>query len=265
MYYIICESEEYGDRKERINMDGFQHILGSVRRAVTDYDMIKNGDRIAVGLSGGKDSILLLTAISELHRFAGIDFGLCAITVDIGLSGMDFSPTEDFCRTLGVPYHTVKTDIAEIVFNVRHEKNPCSLCAKLRRGALHGEAKNQGCNKLALGHHNDDVVDTFMLNLVHEGRLGTFEPVTYLSRRDLYMIRPLIYVREHEVVSAVRDLRLPVVTSTCPADKNTEREEMRKLLTYIDRDYRGIRKRVFGAIERAGLDGWHENERGRKE
>ena len=253
----------WGQKGHR-NMDGFQHLLGSVRRAVTDYSMIENGDRVAVGLSGGKDSTLTLVALSELRRFAGIDFELCAITVDMGLSGMDFSPIEELCRTLGVPYHTVKTDIAEIVFDVRHEKNPCSLCAKLRRGALHGEAKLRGCNRLALGHHNDDVVDTFMLNLVHEGRLGTFEPVTYLSRRELYMIRPLIYVREYEVVSLVRELGLPVVTSTCPADKHTEREEMKKLLTEIDRDYRGIRKRIFGAIERAGLDGWHENERGRK-
>ena len=245
-------------------MDYFQHLLGTVRRAVTDYDMIHSGDKIAVGMSGGKDSTLLLYALSELRRFDGFDFDLCAITVDMGLPGMDFAPMTDLCERIGVPYHTVKTDIAKIVFEERREKNPCSLCAKMRRGALHGEAKTRGCNKLALGHHNDDVVDTFMLNLVHEGRLGTFEPVTYLSRRDLTMIRPLIYVREYEVIRLMEELGLPVVKSACPADKHTEREEMKTLLSDIDRRYRGIRTRIFGAIGRANLDGWHECERGRK-
>ncbi len=245
-------------------MEEFQHLLGAVRRAVTDYNMIENGDSVAVGMSGGKDSTLLLAALAELRRFAGIDFNLFAVTVDMGFEDMDFSPISELCRSLGVPYYTVKTEIGKLIFEVRQEKNPCSLCAKLRRGALHGEVKARGGNKLALGHHYDDVVDTFMLNLVHEGRLSTFEPVTYLSRRDLYMIRPLIYVREYESRSLVESLGLPVVKSACPADKKTERESMKRLLDSIDSDYRGIRTRIFGAIERSGIDGWHESERGRK-
>lgn len=246
-------------------MDELQHMLGTVRRAVADYNMISDGDKIAVGLSGGKDSTLLLYALYRLREFLGKSFELCAVTVGMGLSGMDFSPIADMCQSLGVPYYTAKTEIAEIVFNERHEKNPCSLCAKLRRGALNGEAKAHGCNKIALGHHNDDVVDTFMLNLVHGGRIGTFEPITYLSRQDITMIRPLIYAREYEVERLVGSLGLPVVKSTCPADKNTEREKMKELLADIDRRYRGIGKRIFGAIERSGIDGWYEPPRGRRE
>ncbi len=244
-------------------MDEYQHVLGAVRRAVTDYNMIERGDTVAVGISGGKDSLLLLSALSDLRRISG-GFELFAVTVDMGFDGMDFSPVDEFCRTLGVPYYTVKTEIGKLIFDVRREKNPCSLCAKLRRGALHGAVKEHGGNKLALGHHFDDVVDTFMLNLVHEGRLGTFEPVTYLSRRDLYMIRPLIYVHEYESRRLAESLGLPVVKSACPADKHTERESMKRLLDTIDIEYRGIRTRIFGAIERSGIDGWKESERGRK-
>lgn len=245
-------------------MDEYQHMLGAVRRAVTEYNMIEQGDRIAVGVSGGKDSTLLLAALSELRKFIGIDFDLFAITVDMGFKDMDFTPISELCRSLCIPYYTVKTEIGSLIFDIRHEKNPCSLCAKMRRGALHSEVKAHGGNKLALGHHYDDVVDTFMLNLVHEGRLGTFEPVTYLSRRDLYMIRPLIYVHEYESRRLAEQLRLPVVKSACPADKHTERESMKRLLDSIDRDYRDIRSRIFGAIERSGIDGWHESSRGKK-
>ncbi|HOQ14869.1 MAG TPA: ATP-binding protein, partial [Bacillota bacterium] len=162
------------------------------------------------------------------------------------------------------PYSIVKTQIAEIVFDVRREPNPCSLCAKMRRGALHNEAKRLGCNKLALGHHNNDVVDTFMLNLIYGSRFGTFQPVTYLSRKDITVIRPFIYAQEYEIASYAKEAGLPVMKSPCPADGGTERAEMKKLLSELGHRYHGIRKSIFGAIERAQIDGYHENRRGKR-
>ncbi len=245
-------------------MDRFQHMLGAVRRAADDFGMISRGDRVAVGLSGGKDSALLLAALADLRRIDGFDFELCALTVDAGVPGMDLSATDELCLRYSVPHYTIKTEIARLVFDVRQEKNPCSLCSRLRRGALCAEAEARGCGKLALGHHFDDVVDTFMLNLVHGGRLATFEPMTFLPEHNVSIIRPLAYVREHEIARLAEELSLPLACGRCPADKNTEREEMKKLLHELDGRYRGIRKRIFGAICRAGIDGWHDSERGRK-
>ncbi len=232
--------------------------MSFTRRAVDDYGMIEDGDRIGVGISGGKDSLTLLFALAELRRFYPKSFELVAISVDMGFEGVDFTPIADLCRELDVPFVVVPTQISRIVFDVRCEKNPCGLCAKMRRGALHDECKRQGCNKLALGHHFDDVVETFMLNLFYEGRLGSFSPVTYLSRKDLTMIRPLLYAQEKDVRYFVNRHPLPVIESPCPADKNTERESMKTLLASMERNNKGLRHRIFGALQKAGIDGYKE-------
>ena len=219
--------------------------------------MIRPGDRIAVGVSAGKDSLTLLCAMAELRRFYPVPFELVAITVDMGFEdGMDFSPIQKLCDQLNVPYYIEKTEIAKIIFDIRKEKNPCSLCAKMRRGVLHSTAKELGCNKIAFGHHFDDVVETFMLNLFHEGRIGCFSPVTYLSRADITLIRPLVYMPEKDVRYFANREKLPVVKSPCPADGHTEREEMKKLLDTLERQHKGLRHRIFGAIARGEVDGF---------
>lgn len=242
-------------------MKEIQRLLGFCRRAADDYGMIKENDRIAVGVSGGKDSLALLYALSELRRFYPVPFTLFAITVDMGFEGSDFSAVKDFCEGLSVPYRAVKTDIADIIFNVRKETNPCSLCAKMRRGVLHSTAKEMGCNKVALGHHFDDAVETFMMNLFFEGRVGCFSPVTYLSNTDLYLIRPMIYAKESDVEYFVRHATLPIVKSLCPEDRATEREEMKKLLRSLEKDNEGLRHRIFGALTKSGVDGWKPPEK----
>ena len=239
-------------------MSDTKRLLSFVRRAVDDYAMIEEGDVIAVGVSGGKDSLALLTALAGLRRFYPKHFTLRAISIDMGLEGMDFSRVADYCRELDVPYDVIPSEISKIIFDIRREANPCSLCAKMRRGALHRAAAALGCNKVALGHHFDDVVETFMLNLFYEGRIGCFRPVTYLSRTGITVIRPLIYMPEKDIRYFAAHSELPVVKSTCPADGNTEREEMKKLLAGLDRAHKGLRYRIFGAIQRAGVDGFRE-------
>ena len=237
-------------------MNNTKLLLSYTRRAVDDYSMIDDGDKIAVGVSAGKDSLALLCALSQLRRFYPKKFELIGITVDMGFDGMDFSPIKNFCDELEVEYHVVPTQISKIIFDVRKESNPCSLCAKMRRGALHTAAKELGCNKVALGHHFDDVVETFMLNLFYEGRLGCFQPVTYLSRIDLHVIRPMIYMPEKDVRYFANKVSLPVISSPCPADKNTERENMKQLLASIEKENKGLRYRIFGAIQRGEIDGF---------
>ncbi len=239
-------------------MENIKRVLSFTRRAVDDYEMIKSGDKIAVGISGGKDSLTLLCALAELRRFYPESFELVGISVDMGLDGMDFSEVERLCVDLEVPFHRVETQISKIIFDVRKEKNPCSLCAKMRRGALHSAAVELGCNKVALGHHFDDVVETFMLNLFFEGRLGCFQPVTYLSRMNIHLIRPMVYMPEKDIRYFASRADLPVVKSTCPADGETEREEMKKLLATLERQNKGLRYRIFGAIQRGGIDGFRE-------
>ena len=239
-------------------MENIKRVLSFVRRALDDYLMIEDGDKIAVGVSAGKDSLTLLCAMAEIRRFYPKKFDLLAITVDMGFEGMDFSPVKSFCEELGVEYEIVPTQISKIIFDVRKEKNPCSLCAKRRRGALYNYAKERGCNKVALGHHFDDVVETFMLNLFFEGRLGCFQPVTYLSNTDITLIRPMIYMPEKDVRYFASKTELPIQKSPCPADGNTEREEMKKLLTSLERENKGLRYRIFGAIQRGGIDGFRE-------
>lgn len=233
-----------------------RRILSYVRRAVDDYGMIEDGDRIAVGVSAGKDSLTLLAALAALNRFYPKRFELVAITIDMGFPNTDFSAVEAFCKEREVPYHVIPSEIYKIIFEVRKEKNPCSLCAKMRRGALHNAAKALGCNKIALGHHFDDAVETFMLNLFHEGRIGCFSPVTYLSRADLYMIRPMVYLPEKDIRYFSSHTALPVVKSACPADGNTEREEIKQLLANLDRKHKGLRYRIFGAMQRGEIDGF---------
>ena len=234
-----------------------RRLLSFTRRAVDDYSMIEEGDRIAVGVSGGKDSLALLCALSDLRRFYPKSFSLVAITVNAGFPNMDFTPVAEFCEKLEIPYVIKESGIADVVFNKRKETNPCSLCAKMRRGSLHDAAKEQGCNKIALGHHFDDVVTTFMLNLFREGRIGCFSPVTYLSRKDLTMIRPLIYAHEDDVRYFVRGNDLPLVQNTCPEDKQTERENMLQFLNDLDRKDKGLKHRIFTAIQKGNVDGFH--------
>lgn len=220
--------------------------------------MIRPGDRVAVGVSAGKDSLTLLYALAELRRFYPVPFTLCAITVDMGFDPpADLSPIRALCQKLDVPYHVVPSDIAKVVFDIRKEKNPCSLCAKMRRGALHGYASEIGCNVVALGHHFDDAVETFMLNLFFEGRIGCFSPVSYLSRRKIRLIRPLLYLPEKDIRYFAQKMDLPVVKSVCPADGNTEREAMKRLLAGLEREHRGLRHRIFGAMQRGEIDGFH--------
>ena len=237
-------------------MNEMRRLLSFVRRAVDDYGMIEEGDRIAVGVSGGKDSLALLSALAEMRRFYPKKYEVVAITVDMGFEGMDFSEVAEFARRLHVKYRVEKTDIAKIIFDVRKESNPCSLCAKMRRGSLHAAAQAEGCNKVALGHHYDDAVETFMMNLFFEGRLGCFSPMSYLSNRKITLIRPMLYATEKDVQYFARRQRLPIVTSLCPEDHATERENMKNLLTELERDNKGIKHRIFGAMCKAGIDGF---------
>ncbi len=240
-------------------MEHIKRILSYTRRALDDYQMIEAGDRIAVGVSAGKDSLTLLCAMAELRRFYPVPFELVAVTVDMGFDGgMDFAPIRALCEELDVPYHVFPSEIAKIIFEIRKEKNPCSLCAKMRRGALHNAAKELGCNVVALGHHFDDAVETFMLNLFFEGRIGCFSPVTYLSRKQLKLIRPMIYMPEKDVRYFASKVALPVIPSPCPADGATQREEMKKLLNDLDRRHNGLRYRIFGAMQRGEVDGFRE-------
>ena len=223
-----------------------QKLLSYVRRAVDHYHMIEPGDRIAVGVSGGKDSLALLAALANLRRFYPNPFELTAITLEMGYEEMDFEPVQRFCDALAVEYIRVPTQIKQIIFDVRQEPNPCSLCAKMRRGALHEAALAAGCKKVALGHHYDDVVETYLLSLFYEGRISCFLPVTYLDRKSITLIRPLLYTPERYVRSIARRYELPVVHNPCPADGNTKRQEIKELL----------HQRIFGAIQRYPLRGW---------
>lgn len=233
-----------------------QKMLSFVRRAVDHYHMIEEGDRIAVGVSGGKDSLTLLAALAELRRFYPKKYDIVAITLEMGYEEMDFKPVAELCRRLDVEYIRIPTQIKQIVFDIRREENPCSLCAKLRRGALHEAALAAGCKKVALGHHFDDVVETYMLSLFYEGRISCFKPVTFLDRKGVTLIRPLLYVPEYAVRSFVRRHSLPVVHNPCPADGNTKREEVKTLLKELEKQFPGLRGRVFGAIQRYPLGGW---------
>lgn len=237
-----------------------QMLMSRMRAAIEKYNMIAEGDRIAVGVSGGKDSLALLYALAEMRRFMPVYYELQAVTVDMRFDGVDgdFSSIEALCERLGVPYEVKRTELYDVIFNQRREANPCSLCARMRRGLLHDEAVRLGCNKLALGHHLDDAVVTFYMNLLQGGTIGCFSPVSYLSRKDLYMIRPMVFATEREVERAARRLELPIVRSMCPADGVTERQRVKELLDSLQRDsgYSSLYQKTLGAMQRANLDGW---------
>ena len=237
-----------------------QKMLSYVRRAVDQYHMIEDGDVIAVGVSGGKDSLALLAALANLRRFYPKKFELKAITLEMGYEEMDFTPVAELCQKLDVEYITRQTDIKTIVFDIRQEENPCSLCAKMRRGALNDTAKQCGGNKVAVGHHYDDVIETVMMSLLYEGRFNCFLPMTYLNRRDITVIRPMIYAPEAYIKSLVRRLELPVVHNPCPADGNTTREEIKQLIRTLEHQNHGVRQRIFGAVQRYPLRGWGMDE-----
>ena len=235
-----------------------QKILGYMRKACQEFDLIEKGDRIAVGVSGGKDSLVLLAGLAKMRRFELFDYDIVAISLDPRFNGQsgNYEPVKRLCDELGVEYRLIETDIGEIVFKVRNESNPCSLCAKMRRGALHDEAKLAGCNKIALGHHFDDVVETFVMNLFREGRVGCFAPKTYLSRKDITMIRPLVFAPEAQVSSCCTRNGFEVVKSKCPADKTTVREETKNWLYEMEKNDKGFKQRLFGALRRSGVNGW---------
>lgn len=236
-----------------------QQLYSFVRKAVDDYHMIEEGDKIAVGISGGKDSLTLLYALHGLMRFYPQKFQIHVVTVDLGFQNLDLSRIRSLCEELDVPYTIVKTDIAQIVFEERKENSPCSLCAKMRKGALNQAIKDAGCNKVAYAHHKDDVVETMMMSLVYEGRFHTFSPVTYLDRTDLKVIRPLIYVNEADVIGFVNKYELPVVKSPCPVDGYTKREYIKNLLKKINTDAPGVKNRMFTAICNGNMKGWGDN------
>ena len=217
--------------------------------------MIKPGDKIGVGVSGGKDSIALLVFLAELRKYDHVPFELEAVTVDLGF-GMDFTPIEELCNKLNVPFTLVKTEIAPVIFEYRKEKNPCSMCAKMRRGALNQALLDRGLNKLALGHHYDDAVETFMMSLLYEGRISCFQPVTDLDRTGIIQIRPMLYIHEQTVDNFVRKQGLPVVHNRCPVDKRTKREEIKKLVYELSATYPDLKERIFGAMQRLPLPEW---------
>ena len=240
-------SEESIDSRKEVIMK-LQQVLSRVRKAVEDYHMIEEGDKIAIGISGGKDSLTLLYAMSYLRRFYPRHFDIIAVTVDLGFGNLDLSRIRALCDQLEVEYHLVETEIAPIVFEARKESNPCSLCAKMRKGALNQAVKDLQCNKVAFAHHKDDLVETMMMSFLFEGRLHTFSPVTYWDRSGLTLIRPLLYMYEGEVKGFVREMNLPVLKSPCPIDGSTKREYVKKVINQLNHDHPGAKAKMYHAI-----------------
>lgn len=225
-----------------------RRLLSYTRQAIDDYHLIEDQDRIAVGLSGGKDSLTLMYALKNLQRFYPKHFQLTAITVDLGFKGFHPQAMQTFCETLEVPFKLVKTQISEIVFG-NGSNHPCSLCAKLRKGAFNQAALDNGCNKIAYAHHRDDLIETMLLSLFYEGRFHTFSPKTYLERTGLTLIRPLIYAPEADIKGFQNKYKLPVTVNPCPADGNTKRAYVKQLLATLNQDNPGIKERLFNAIQ----------------
>lgn len=237
-----------------------QRLLSITRKAIDDYNLINDGDKIAVGISGGKDSLTLLYALNGLKRFYPKHFELEAITADLGFEGMDTNIIRNMCDDMGVPYTVVSTNISEIIFNERKESNPCSLCAKMRKGALNEVLKEKGINKIAYAHHKDDVVETLLMSLIYEGRFHTFSPLTYLDRTGVTVIRPLLYMNEADVIGFTNKYNLPVQKKICPADGYTKREYIKNLLRQLNKENPGVKERLFTAVVNSNIKGWSKNE-----
>ena len=239
-----------------------QQIMSQIRAAVDSYQLIQPGDRIAVGISGGKDSLILLCTLANMRKFLPMKYDLVAITVDPYFNNIqtDFSQVEELCRRLQVTYEVRRSQLGNIIFEQRKESNPCSLCARMRRGILHDMSKKHNCNKLALGHHFDDAVQTFFMNLFYGGKIGCFSPMSYLSRKDLYLIRPMVFCEESKVKSAAQRYHLPVVKSECPVDGHTCRQSTQELIKDLEKQFPDLRKKVMGALQRANIDGWGKQE-----
>lgn len=235
-----------------------QQLLSFTRKAVDEYQMIQEGDHIAVGISGGKDSLTLLYALHGLKRFYPNKFELSAITVDLGYEEFNLEPIHKLCEEMDVPYKVVKTDIARILFEERKESNPCSLCAKMRKGALNDAVKEMGCNKVAYAHHKDDIIETMLLSLIFEGRFHSFSPKTYLDRMDLTVIRPIMFVDEADVIGFRNKYELPVVKSKCPVDGYTKRQYAKELVKQLNTEHPGAKNRMFTAILNGNISGWPE-------
>lgn len=235
-----------------------QKLIGKVRAAVERYQLIEEGDRVAVGVSGGKDSLFLLCAMAELSRYYPKSFTVTAITADPCFGGgeTDFSRVEALCSSLGVPYILKRTNLGQVIFEDRKETSPCSLCAKMRRGILHNLCVEHGLNKIALGHHYDDAVQTFLMNLFYGGKLGCFSPKSYLSRKNITLIRPLIFCEEREIRNAAARMELPIVKSGCPADGVTARKDTELLISRLEQDFPDLKAKLLGAMQRSGIDGW---------
>lgn len=233
-----------------------QQISGYIRRAVDDFDMIEPGETVAVALSGGKDSILMLHGLKHLSRYHPAKFDVVAIFIDLGFGNIDIETMKQECENLDVPLIIRRTDIAPLVFEVRKESNPCALCAKMRRGAIHDAAIEAGCRTIALGHHRDDAIETLAMNLIYEGRIGCFQPVTYLDRKDVRAIRPMLYLTERQIANTVERLKLPIVKNPCPMDHTSMRKETKDLLKEAEERFPGLAERLFGAIVRSDLPGW---------
>lgn len=226
-----------------------KRVLGSVRRADEKYGLIDDGDKIAVGVSGGKDSLMLLFALSIYKKFSKKNFEICAITVDLGFKPFDLTPIKQFCDKLGVEYTIINSEIGDVVFNIRKEKNPCALCANMRRGALNNAAKELSCNKVALAHHRDDAIETLLMSMFFEARMNTFAPITYLSRIDLKVIRPFIYVPEEILSNCAKDNELPIVNAPCPIDGKTSRQDIKELIQELSKKFPDLHEKLLHALD----------------
>ena len=240
-------------------MEYMQQILSYLRKAISDYSMIENGDKIAVALSGGKDSITMLYAFNDFRKYFGFEFDLIAISVNPGFDFFDTSFLKELCQKINVPCFIEESHIKEIVFEERKEKNPCSLCANLRRGILNSTAIREGCNKIALGHNKDDVIETFMMNTLYTGNINTFSPVSYMDRSGITLIRPLIYATEKDTRRFIRKNKLSVMPKCCPIDGYSKREDMKLLLESLQKEIPKVKANLFGAIKRSNISGWKDS------